>query len=140
MNFDTDIQNPCKSCHGSHARHDGLCVTCADEIARPYACHGCAGTGRIAMIRVGTRVARPERACSLCEGRGRISQDAAMDELCSWILATLKTLKVGREPEIVRQARAIGDARVFGAWDRTVTLVVRESKMLEVALEMSEVG
>jgi hypothetical protein len=94
----------------------------------PYTCEGCRGARVIPAVRIGARVARPERPCSECDGAGRLSQDSAIALTAVDSVPSARHGVMLGEPRYVAQARAIGDVRVLALYDRLVAIVARRER------------
>lgn len=86
--------------------------------ALPYRCESCTGTGYVPAIVIGLRVVRPECQCTLCVGRGRVSQLIALRQMIASSASAIALASPACTPRYLRQAQLLGDARLLGFWAR----------------------
>lgn len=105
-----------------------------------YRCETCRGTGVIEMVRIGLRVARPEHACSTCDGRGEISAPHALLLCIESCGAHLRYSVMCGEPLYLAQARAKSDARILGFWSRLCGVIERADRMRDAWSRFERTG
>lgn len=105
-----------------------------------YRCETCRGRGVIEMVRVGIRVVKPEHACSTCLGRGVVCAGHALLLCIESCGAHLRYSVMCGEPLYLGQARAKGDARILGFWQRLCGVIERADRMREAWARFEATG
>ena len=105
-----------------------------------YRCETCDGSGMLPMIRIGLRVAKPERQCSTCLGRGVVCAGHALLLCIESCGAHLRYSVMCGEPLYLAQARAKSDARILGFWSRLCGVIERADRMRDAWSRFERTG